>query len=432
MPSSPAHPRPVAKNGPGERGKTLLIFSQAFPPDPTAVGQYLFDAALEMRRRGFRVVVYTANRDYEDATQRFPARETMEGVEVRRLPCSSFGKRSMLWRLLGGLSFTLQCLVRGLFFRSATHLLVSTSPPMCPLAAVAISWFRRLRITYWAMDINPDQSVALGVVSETSLFVRLLDWLNRQILQRAHAVVALDHFMAERLNRKHDVSGKLLVVPPWPQEDNLHPVDHAENPFRARHDLQGKRVIMYSGNLSHASPVTTILEAARRLEDVPELVFMFIGGGQGKREIDELIAAESPPNIRALPYQPYAELSYSLSAADVHLVAVGEKIVGICHPCKVYGAMAVARPILLLGPRQSHVGELLIQAPIGWQIDPGDVAGAERTLRDIAAASAEQLQAMGRRSLEVVRTDFAKQPICVRFGDAVEFGLDSLRPEGVG
>ena len=29
--------------------------------------------------------------------------------------------------------------------------------------------------------------------------------------------------------------------------------------------------------------------------------------------------------------------------ADVHVVSLGEKMVGIIHPCKIYGAMAVAR-----------------------------------------------------------------------------------------
>lgn len=400
----------------------LVIFSQVFPPDPTAVGQYLLDAAREMQRRGFRVTVYTANRAYEDPGVRFPRHEDMQGIAVRRLPLSSFGKKSLLIRLLGGVSFTLQCALHGLLRPRTTHLLVSTSPPMCPLAAVIVGVFRRVRIAYWAMDINPDQSVAMGAVKPGSLFVRLLDGMNRQILRRATTVVALDHFMADRLNRKRDVRDKLAVIPPWPQEHGLRSVEHAENPFRQRHGLDGKLVVMYSGNLSNASPITSVLRAAERLRDLPELVFLFVGGGQAKREIDELIAREAPPNVRSLPYQPFSELSYSLSAADVHLVSVGEKIVGICHPCKVYGAMAVARPIVLLGPEESHVGDLLQRARFGWHIPPDDVDAAERVLREIAASTPQQRAALGQQGRRLVDQELSQAALCRRFGDLVEHG----------
>ena len=78
------------------------------------------------------------------------------------------------------------------------------------------------------------------------------------------------------------------------------------------------------------------------------MVFLFIGGGNGKKQIDDFIEREHVENVRTLPYQPLDQIKYSLSAADVHLVAMGSEMVGIVHPCKVYGAMAVARPILLL------------------------------------------------------------------------------------
>ena len=67
----------------------------------------------------------------------------------------------------------------------------------------------------------------------------------------------------------------------------------------------------------------------------------------------------------SLPYQPIAELKYSLTAADVHVVSLGEGMVGIIHPCKVYGAMTAGRPILFLGPRPSHVSDLLEAARPG-------------------------------------------------------------------
>ena len=81
------------------------------------MGQHLHDAAREMVRRGWRVRVLTSARGYAEPSQRYPRRETIDGVEVRRLAWGSFGKQSLGARTAGGLLFLLQALLRGTFAR---------------------------------------------------------------------------------------------------------------------------------------------------------------------------------------------------------------------------------------------------------------------------------------------------------------------------
>jgi glycosyltransferase involved in cell wall biosynthesis len=410
--------------------RTLLILSQVYVPDPASVGQHMADAAAEMARRGYRVVVLTANRGYDDPSVKYKRREVIDGVEVRRLPLSAFGKRSIGLRLLGSAVFMVQCVLRGIFVRNLACILVSTSPPMCSAAAMGIGLIRRAPIKYWVMDINPDQMIELGRIRERSLPARAFDWLNRRILGRARDVIALDRFMADRLSRKRDVGGKLTILPPWPPADRLAVVSHNDNPFREAHGLDGKFVLMYSGNHSLVHPVTTLLEAALRLEDDPRLVFMFIGGGLGKKDVERVIEARRPGNIVSLPYQPLSQLRYTLPAADVHLVSMGNDMVGIVHPCKVYGAMAVARPLLLLGPSPCHASELIEEYRIGWTVAHGDVDGAVATIRTILDTDPSTLAEMGARAQEAVRAGLSKPALCGRFCDALERGIPAPSPIG--
>jgi glycosyltransferase involved in cell wall biosynthesis len=403
----------------------LLVLSQVYPPDPASVGQHLADTAAELARRGLRVVVLTANRGYNDPAHRYPAREWRDGVMVRRLPLSSFGKSSIAVRLLGGGLFLVQCIVRGLLARRLGGLLVSTSPPLCSVAALVIGALRRTPITYWVMDLNPDQAVAMGWIAPTSPAVGAFEWLNRRILRRAAAVVVLDRFMADRLLAKADVAAKLTIMPPWPHEDHLEPVAHERNPFRRQHGLEGKFVVMYSGNHSLCTPLSTVLEAALQLRADPRLVFMFVGEGTGKKEVDDLIARHHPPNIVSLPYQPLDRIKYSLSAADVHVVAMGDNEVGVRHPCKVYGAMALGRPILLLGPDPCHVSDLVKGNRIGWHIRQGDVEGAVETIRGIRSADPAELAEMGRRARRIVQEELSQRILCGRFCDIV---ASNVRP----
>ncbi len=408
--------------------KTLLVLSQVYVPDPAAVGQYMADAAGEMVRRGWRVVVLTANRGYDDPSVQYPATEVIDGVEIRRLPLSSFGKRSILLRLLGGVLFLAQAVVRGILLKRLSCLLVSTSPPLCPLAALTITAIRRVPIKYWVMDLNPDQMIALGRMKASSLPVRLFDMMNRLILKRATDVVALDRFMAQRLiDKSPGVERKLTVLPPWPQEEHLRSIDHNDNPFRAQHALEGKFVVMYSGNLSLASPVDTVLEAALRLREESDLVFVFVGGGLGKQRVEQAIQRHRPGNIILLPYQPLSQIKYSLSAADVHLVAMGDVIVGICHPCKVYGVMAVARPVLLLGPDPCHISDMIAEGGFGWQIRHGNVDAAVQILRQILKMDKNDLAAMGQAAKTLMTRHFSRQRLCGAFCDTLERSVVSDR-----
>jgi glycosyltransferase involved in cell wall biosynthesis len=402
--------------------RRLLIISQVYVPDPASVGQHIADAAAEMARRGYPVRVLASARGYDNPKVKYPLREVRDGVEVRRLPLSSFGKRSIPIRLLGAVFFLTQAFVRGLLTPRLGCILVSTSPPMASIVAVVIGKLRGVPVKYWLMDLNPDQVVALGKAPESSVGVRAFRWINRRIWGNARDVVALDRFMAERVTKRMDISKKLHVMPPWPLEDYGEPLPHADNPFRAKHGLARKFVFMYSGNHGPTNPIRTLLDAAVALKDDPRLVFMFIGGGIGKKEVEETIKAHPEARIVSLPYQPMSELKYSLSAADVHLVTVGNEAVGIVHPCKVYGAMAVARPVLLLGPKPCHVSDILEKHGIGWHVQHGDVEGCVRAIREIASKPAAELEGMGAKALEVLNASLSKRELCGRFCDVVAAG----------
>jgi colanic acid biosynthesis glycosyl transferase WcaI len=405
---------------------TLLVLSQVYVPDPASVGQHMADAAAEMARRGWRVIVYTANRGYDDPSLKYSPREVVRGVEVRRLPFSSFGKRSLAHRVLGQLLFLLQCIARGGFARDLKGIFITTSPPMAAIAALAISLLRSRPVKYWVMDVNPDQAIALGHVKPDAAPTRALNWLNRLALKRSSDVVTLDRFMAERLLRKVDIRHKLTILPPWPHIDHVDGKAQDGEQFRRQHELDGKLVFMYSGNHSPSHPLTTILQAALSLRARDDLVFVFIGGGLGKKEVDTLVETHGLSNVLSLPYQPLAKIRDSLSAADAHIVSVGEDVIGCVHPCKVYGAMAVSRPILLLGPRRCHVAEILDGNEIGWRIEHGDVEGAIRTISRILETDRDVLRQMGGRAQRLVEQKYAKHLLCSSFGDVLERGLREL------
>jgi len=416
----PAALNPKSKIRNRKSKDTILIFSQVFVPDPASVGQHIADVAFELVRRGYKVRVYTANRGYDDPTQKYPQRELINGVDVRRLPLSSFGKKSILTRVAGTASFMIQAVTRGMFMQNLAGILFSTSPPLIGMVATFVHMFRGIPLAYWAMDLNPDQLLALDKINRGGLTARFLEAANRTVLKNSSLVIALDRFMADRLAPRARLHDKMVVIPPWPHEQVIESLPHAENPFRAKYAPNNEFVIMYSGNHSPSNPLTTLLDAAVELKHEAAVKFLFVGGGIGKKQVEKYISDYGLNNVASLPYQPLEDLRFSLSAADVHVVSLGDAMVGIIHPCKVYGAMAVARPVLFFGPRPSHIADLLDKHHFGLHVSHGDVGGAVAAIRKLIAVSADQRAEMGQTAQEVLSSSLSQEILCGRMCDGLE------------
>lgn len=273
-----------------------------------------------------------------------------------------------------------------------------------------VAVLRRVPLVWWVMDLNPDQMIAAGRITPTSLAARVFDAMNRFTLRVARSVIVLDVYMGDRVLAKTNVREKIRVIPPWAPTDGIRPDSKGAEAFRAAHGLAGKFVVMYSGNHALPHPLTTLLDAARLLEDEQRLAFVFIGGGAGKADVEARIKGGAT-NIASLPYQPLDSLSASLAAADVHVVSMGNEMVGIIHPCKIYGALAIGRPILFFGPEASHAGDILNRWDVGWRIDHGDASSAAATIRRAANTDRDTVVKMGKAAAMVERTHFSRSSL---------------------
>jgi glycosyltransferase involved in cell wall biosynthesis len=181
------------------------------------------------------------------------------------------------------------------------------------------------------------------------------------------------------VNAKGDDPARIAVVPPWSHDDHVQFSTAGREDFRQRQGLAEKFVVMYSGNHSPCHPLDTLLDAARALQDRSEIVFCFIGGGSEQSKIRKA----DLPNVKCLPYQPLDELSSSLSAADLHVVVMGDEFVGIVHPCKVYNIMSIGAPTLYIGPTPSHVTDIASERQGRFFLtDHGNVEAVVQAVRE--------------------------------------------------
>ncbi|HNW06800.1 MAG TPA: glycosyltransferase family 4 protein [Verrucomicrobiota bacterium] len=339
---------------------TFLLLNQTFHPDVMATGQYLTDVALRLVERGHQVTVVTSRRAYDQPRTQFPKEEMWRGIRVYRVGTTGFGKGAKWRRAADFASFLALASLRLARLPRPEVVVTLTSPPLISFLGAGLARLRRSRFFYWVMDFNPDEAIAAGWLRPHSPVARVLDWISRFSLRQARKILALDRFMRERIVAKGIAPAKVLVIPPWSHDTEVTFDAEGRERFRKAHGLDGKFVVMYSGNHSPVHPLDTLLAAARQLASNPDVTFCFIGGGSEWRKIQEKQKTDRTlSNIICLPYQPLDQLAGSLSAADLHVVVMGNDFVGLVHPCKIYNALSVGAPVLYIGPSPSHISEIL-------------------------------------------------------------------------
>jgi colanic acid biosynthesis glycosyl transferase WcaI len=378
----------------------ILLLNQAFYPDVVSTGQHATDLALELVSAGHEVTVVASRRAYDDARVHFKRHEVWRGIHIIRLGIFGLGKSSR-WRRAGDFaSFSANCLLRILLLPRFDLVIALTSPPLVATLAALLVRLKGSKFVYWVMDLNPDEAIAAGWLSAHSWLGRLLNAFLQFSLRQADRLIVLDRFMAQRLADKGVPAHKLSIIPPWPHDNAVFRDAAGRQAFRREFGLEGKFVVMYSGNHSPCHPLDTVLNAAEHLRSRADVAFCFVGGGTDFRKVRDFAIAHNLSNILAIPYQPLDKLSASLSAADLHLVVMGDPFVGIVHPCKVYNIRQLGIPFLYVGPDPSHVTELSPAA--GFR--HGDVEGVANFLASAAHSTLPPADSKGQFSQRTLLT----------------------------
>jgi glycosyltransferase involved in cell wall biosynthesis len=405
----------------------LVVLNQFYWPSVAATAQLLTDLCEHAARAGHRVTVVASQGDYVGDGERMPAREVHEGVEIRRVAATSFGKGQTLGRLADYASFYALAEAELLRVGSPDVFLCLSTPPLIALGGLAAARARRARFVYWCQDVYPDVAVALGAIEEGGLVARALDDASRQVLERADAVVAIGERMAEVLSGRG--AERLEVIHNWADGAQIDPTRgpaRETNPFRREAGVSpNETLVLYAGNMGRAHEFGAAYEAIRWMATpaAAGLRLVFVGEGARKAGLEQAArdAGALGERVSFLPYQPRERLGEMLTAADAHLICLDPAASGLVVPSKLYGALASGRPTVLAGPRDSETATILESAQAGTRVDALDGSGLVNVfvqLRDEADAR----QRTGARAREVFEARFDAAAACSRFLSVLESG----------
>jgi hypothetical protein len=225
--------------------------------------------------------------------------------------------------------------------------------------------------------------------------------------------------MTEYLYSRGAKKGVIHTIPVWPVMDKRYEGERLKNPFRLENSFGDKVVIMYSGNHAFVHQLDTLLETALILKDKPHFIFVFVGGGVRKKDVTEFKAKYDLDNIIQLPFQPRENIHNSLGASDIQVVILGEGQVGYTHPNKVYGAMYIGKPILYIGPKESHVSDILNNLDGNISVAHGESKVLSIKLEEFYLKSWDEINLIGHSNMNYANKNFHPDILKQKMADAI-------------
>jgi glycosyltransferase involved in cell wall biosynthesis len=217
--------------------------------------------------------------------------------------------------------------------------------------------------------------------------------------------------MRLRLEEKGAPPERVRVIPNWVDTERLSP-QQKDNDWARGGSLDEKFVVMHSGNVGHAQDLDSLVRSASFLRDLDDLRIMIIGMGARHAELVTLAELLEVDQVKFLYYQPRALLPQSLSAADVHVVGLAPGLAGYVVPSRLYGILAVARPVIVAADAESETAQIVERIECGVVVPPGRPELLARAIRD-AHDGKYDLGAMGVRGREWVERE-ADRSVAVR------------------
>lgn len=342
----------------------ILVTCQYYKPEPFRIS----DICEELASRGHEVTVvcgqpnYPMGEIYDGYSGRQKREEILNGVKVHR--CFNFGrKRGMFHRTLNYLSYYRSS---GRYAKKIKDefdvvFVNQLSPVLMANAAIKYKKKHNKKIVLYCLDLWPE-SLVFGGIKRGSVLYRILHNISKRIYKNADEILITSKSFETYFKNEFGISCTHYL--PQYAESMFSPESCSKIP-------DGKIDLMFAGNVGTAQSVETIIRAAEKTRNIPNLRWHIVGDGSEFGKIKSLAEELELTSVIFHGRQPIEKMPEFYSMADAMLVTMqANPIISMTLPGKVQSYMAAGKPII--GAINGETPKIIKEAGCGLCCDAED------------------------------------------------------------
>lgn len=383
--------------------------------------------AREWVRAGHEVLIVAASYSHVRAVQPqlhgLPREEVIDGIRYRWLPTPHYGGNGV-GRLRNILSFLRQ--LRGDAYRLTREfrpdaVIASSTYPMDVWVARKLARLAKAKLVYEVHDLWPLSLIELAGMSPRHPFAMLCGKAEADAYRDADRVVSMLPCVHEHMASRGLDLTRLHIVPNGfaPEEWQGHsaPLGEALAAHLAAERAAGRVVVGYAGSMGLPNALDVLLDAAAQLREVP-ISFVLVGSGHEAERLAGRAQAEGLQRVRFFPPIPKAQIPTLLAQFDIAYIGWQRTPIyrfGIA-PNKLIDYLMAGRAVL----HSVEAGnDPVAEAGAGLTVAPEDPAAVAQGLRQLAALTHAEREAMGQRGRAFALAHHAYPVLAERFIQAL-------------
>lgn len=400
----------------------LMLIHQAFVSPSEPGGTRHFELASHLVKHGGSATVICSDISYLTGATVSARRPVFlsdvddKGIRICRVRTYAGYHKSYIHRLVSFWGFTLSSFLVAARLPRPSVVVGTSPPPFQAIAAYLAARWHRVPFIYEIRDLFWDyiaqtQGGGGGVVS------RVGRRIERALCRRAVIVIVNSPGFIPYVRDAGVLDDRIALVSNGVDTEMFSPASADRSAWR-QFGCEDKFIVLYAGALGMLNDLETLIQAAQRLADLPELRLCLMGDGKEKRFLMEAVEKAGQKNVVFVPAQPKGVVPALIGSADVCVATLRDlPILRTVYPNKVFDYMAAARPVVIA--IRGEIQKVVETARAGECVEPGNVAELAAAIRRLHA-DRPGAEAAGARGRAYVMEHFERSTLAQTFIEVLE------------
>lgn len=247
---------------------------------------------------------------------------SLEGIDIIAIEVPYDSNMGVVRRGLSFLQFCWRSSCVLIRLKKIDIVFATSTPLTVAIPALVNKFFRKVAFVFEVRDLWPKNLIANGIIKNKLLVTTSL-WFEKYIYKKAAGIVALSPNMKEYIDQITEKPDKTITVPNCADIELFKPIgDEEKRKIKLRFGWENKFVIMHTGAIGKVNGLDRIVKVASRIQNHPQIHFVFIGNGREKVSVEKLVSEENLCNVMFMNPIPKLELAKILPAANIGLVSI--------------------------------------------------------------------------------------------------------------
>lgn len=284
----------------------------------------------------------------------------------------------------------------------------------CSLAKIAPT-------VYNAQDLFPDTLIKIKGYGEGNPMIKFFRMMERRVYKKNTRIITISEEMKRTIMAQECPADKIDVIYNWADTETLHHVERADNKLMDELNVpKDKFIVSYAGDIGLFQGWPVIVEAAKRVHVVkPEVLFVIIGSGSYKAQLEKQVAEEKLDFIEIRPMQPASRCAEIYSIGDLELVSIEPGLSKMALPSKTFVIMSSGSAVLSLVDQTSDIAQLIKKLDMGYTLEHGDAEALKNVILE-AYEKRDHLVEQGRNARKFAEENAARKTQTKKYYDLIQ------------